>query len=374
MLNAKVVFFDARDTLGEVDRPGHLVPYRPTTQKLLEGVKSFGLRIGVITNLPEDLTADQGKDMILKAILSQNQETGALLTIGDFIPRQNIITNKDAKASKPDPIIYEYAAKTLGVNLDECLFIGENLIENLGAALAGMRHQLKPCPPGREFQPALEGKIGQSPVDSGRQFQAFLEHEHLLGGRIFAAGNAIGLWIDSLTTGKEPPLDRGKWISPPVVLVPENLRRAISYFVHLIEHFADQVHLKAEEAMIEVAIACGMDPKKGQWVVDQHDQARAYWAALEVASRRIQFGDDDDRFYALLDFKQTINAFVKLFEAHAIREDFQLYTEAGRHFNDSDDALVLNILMHSGPSDITPYVGMVARMETLLKIPSPPVD
>ena len=28
----KVVFFDARDTLGEVDRPGHLVPYRPSTE------------------------------------------------------------------------------------------------------------------------------------------------------------------------------------------------------------------------------------------------------------------------------------------------------------------------------------------------------
>jgi len=31
----EVVFFDARDTLGEVDRPGHLVPYRPSTEKLL---------------------------------------------------------------------------------------------------------------------------------------------------------------------------------------------------------------------------------------------------------------------------------------------------------------------------------------------------
>ena len=53
-----VVFFDARDTLGEVDRPGHLIPYRPSTAQLLEAVSTqLKLRIGVITNLPADVTA-----------------------------------------------------------------------------------------------------------------------------------------------------------------------------------------------------------------------------------------------------------------------------------------------------------------------------
>jgi hypothetical protein len=56
-----------------------------------------------------------------------------------------------------------------------------------------MGHQLKPCPPGREFLPALQSKLGGSPVDSGRQFEAMLEHEHLLGERIFACGAVMRL-------------------------------------------------------------------------------------------------------------------------------------------------------------------------------------
>jgi hypothetical protein len=363
----EVIFFDARDTLGEVDRPGHLIPYRPSTEKLLEGVKALGLRIGVITNLPADISAEQGKDMLVNAVLSQDQASGKVITIGDYIRREDIVTNHEAGKDKPDPAIYEFAAKKLGVAAERCIFMGENLIENLGAFLAGMRNQLKPCPPGREFQPALQGKIGASPIDSGRQFEALLEHEHLLGERIFACGDAIGKWIATLVEGKAPSLDQGKWISPGTVTLPEPLRRAMAHFVHLIEHFADQVHLRAEEAMLEVAVACGMDRKDGQWVFDQHDQARAYWAALEVAWRRIQYGDADDRFYALLDFQKTIEAFVVLFTAHAVRENDQTYVLAGSFFSDSDDALVLNIIEHTGPSDITPYVGMVERMEDLLK-------
>ncbi|HET6942480.1 MAG TPA: HAD family hydrolase [Sphingomicrobium sp.] len=364
----KVVFFDARDTLGEVDQPGHLVPFRPSTEKLLEAIKALGLRMGVITNLPADVTADQGKEMVLTAELSQDPVSSEVRTIGNFIPRENIITNHEAGADKPDPKIYHYAAKQLDVKPHECLFVGENLIENLGAALAGMEQQMKPCPPGREFLPALQSKIGASPTDSGRQFEAMLEHEHLLGERIFACGAEIGKWLRKLTDGKAPPLDKGKWISPPEVKVPLKLYQAMAYYVHLIDHFADQVHLTAEERMLEVAVACGMKPTDGQWVFDQHAQARAYWRSLDVAWRRIQTGDDDDRFYALIDFQRTVEAFVDLFKAHAVREDNQMYPKAGKFFNDSDDALVLNIIQHTGASDITPYIGMVERMEKLLKI------
>jgi hypothetical protein len=297
--------------------------------------------------------------MVFTAELSQDPVSSTIRTIGDFIPRENIITNHEAGADKPDPKIYRHAANQLGVKPQECLFVGENLIENLGAALAGMEQQMKPCPPGREFLPALQSKIGASPTDSGRQFEAMLEHEHLLGERIFACGAAIGKWLGTLTDGKAPPLDQGKWISPPAVDVPTELNRAMAYYVHLIDHFADQVHLTAEERMIEVAVACGMEPKRGQWVIDQHAQARAYWRALDVAWRRVQTGDADDRFYALIDFQRTVEAFVYLFIAHAVREDDELYPGAGSFFSDSDDALVLNIIQHTGTPDITPYIGMV---------------
>ncbi len=373
----RVIFFDVRDTLGEVDRPGHLVPYRPSTEELLEATSQMGVKLGVITNLPDNVSDEQGRKMVAEAVLSQDAKTGAYNTIGKYIPTANIITNHQAsaalgkKVNKPFKEIYQFAAKTLGVDPSECLFIGENLNEAVGAEIAGMRAKRKECPPGRDFAPALVGKLGASAVDSGRQFQALLEHEHLLGERIFACGDEIGAQIRKLVEGKEPPLDKGKWISPTPVKVPDNLQRAMAYYIHLIDHFADQVHLHAEEAMIEVAVACGMDPKHGEWVINQHEQARAYWQCLNVAWNRILNGDDDDRWYGLVDFERSVDAFVYLFKAHAVRENFQLYTEAGNFFSDSDDALVLNIVQHSGPSDITPYIGMVERMEALLGIPSP---
>lgn len=207
------------------------------------------------------------------------------------------------------------------------------------------------------------------------QFVALLEHEHLLGDRIFACGEAIAVKIAKLTEGKAPPLDQGKWISPAKIdMVNDNkeLRRAMAFFVHLIDHFANQVHLQAEEAMVSVAVACGMEPKDGEWVINQHNQARAYWNCLNIAWQRVADGDDDDRWYALVDFQKTIEAFVFLFEAHAVRENFQFYEKAEEFIKDSNDALVLNILQHSGPSDISPYISMVGQMEALLGIPSPP--
>ncbi|CDX20160.1 conserved hypothetical protein [Mesorhizobium sp. ORS 3324] len=365
--NQMVVLFDVRDTLGEVDRPGHLVAYLPSTQKLLEGVKALGARVGVITNLPADVSDEQGRDMIVTTELSLNN-TGRQVTIGDFIPRDNITTNHEAKADKPSAEIYGFAARKLGVSPGQCVFVGENYLECLGAELAGMKSLLKPCPPGREFLPALQGKLESSPTESGRQFEALLQHEHLLGERIFTIGIAIADGLDHLVEGRVPTEVADAWTSPPPTALPDDLRRGMAYFVHLIDHFADPVHLKAEEAMIEVAVACGMDRRKGQWVFDQHDQARAYWSAIDVAWRRVQFGDDDDRFYALLDFTALARSFVRLFRAHAVRENNQLYPMAGSFFSDSDDALVVNLIQHSGAADITPYIGMVERAEALLSI------
>jgi hypothetical protein len=309
--------------------------------------------------------------MVVKALLSEDAKTHKPNLIGKYIPRKHIVTNKAAGVGKPDPAIYQFAAKALGVDPSECLFVGENMGEVIGARLAGMQAERKQCPPGRDFAPALVAKIGASAVDSGRQFQALFEHEHLLGERIFACGEAIADGLDKLVDPGAVKLDLGRWQSPPKVKVPDDLRRAMAYFVHLIDHFADQVHLRAEESMLEVAIACGMDPNNAQWVFNQHEQARAYWNCLDVAWRRILKSDDDDRWFALLDFSRCVRAFVFLFKAHAVRENDQTYTEAGQYFNDTDDALVLNLISHFGPADITPFVGMVERMEQLLKLPSP---
>ena len=93
----KAILFDARDTLGEVDSPGHFIPYRPSTAQLLDGVKNqIKVRIGIITNLPSDQTAEQGHRMIREAELSQDPKTGKPLTIGDYVDDRDIITNHEA--------------------------------------------------------------------------------------------------------------------------------------------------------------------------------------------------------------------------------------------------------------------------------------
>jgi hemerythrin-like domain-containing protein len=341
-----VVFFDLRDTLGEVDRPGHLVPYRPSTEKLLTAMRQVvGVRVGVITNLPADVTPEQGRRMIAEAVLSQ--QDGNPVRLGDFIDPQGIVINHEVGVSKPDPRIYARAAEQMGVQPERCLFAGENLIEVLGAAAAGMKAQLKPCPPGREFLPSVITRMGETAKDSGRAFEAFLEHEHLLGERIFECGARI---VDGLKGMTSPE-------------IPANIRTAMAMLVYLTENFADRVHLQAEEAIIPLAVARGMDPRRGQWVFDQHEQARAYWKAMSTAWRRIQGGDPDDTAFAIGDFWRCTEAFVLLFRHHAERENDELYPEMGRHLNDTDDTLIMGLLQGVGFPDMTPYVAIVEAME-----------
>ena len=84
----------------------------------------------------------------------------------------------------------------------------------------------------------------------------------------------------------------------------------------------------------------------------------------------IEMGDADDRWFAVNDFYRTARAFVFLFKAHAVREEHETYPIAGSYFNDTDDAMVMNLVSHFGPPDITPFVGMVERIEQLLGLPS----
>jgi hemerythrin-like domain-containing protein len=353
-----IIFFDIRDTLGEVDRPGHLEPYRPSTEKLLTGMRDVGLRVGLITNLPPGV---DGREMVEGAVLSQDGDK--LTRISDFVEPDALITNHDAGADKPDPKIYRYAADKVGVPIERCMYVGENLIEVIGAKAAGMRAELKPCPPGREFMPAPITGFAPKEHDSGRAFEAFLEHEHLLGDRIFNCAKVIA---DRL----KPAEESGERIEDGVF-------DAMGILIYLLDNFADQVHLKAEEATVPLAVARGMDPASVQWVFDHHDQCRAYFVALTVAYRRIERTERDpkvdDYTHAVDDFRRNAYGFVALMVHHAERENNELYPEMGTYFSDADDTLVVNIISHTGPADITPYVSLVAAMEGQLGIPSPPM-
>jgi len=134
------IFFDIGGTLGELaPATGDLVPF-PSSAGLLTAVKAaIGVRVGVITTLGR-LSNAEGKALLEHAGLA------------GFLDPHGFVSEHDAGGTaKPAPAIYRFAAEAVGVPVGRCLFVGENLVEVLGAKAAGMQAVLKPCPPGREL-------------------------------------------------------------------------------------------------------------------------------------------------------------------------------------------------------------------------------
>ncbi|MGH9213700.1 MAG: hemerythrin domain-containing protein [Acidimicrobiales bacterium] len=192
------------------------------------------------------------------------------------------------------------------------------------------------------------------PIDAvlgGRSFEEVLEQEHLLGERIFDCVNRICTWIRAL---------------PEADPLPADLRSAMGTLVYLTTNFVDAHHLRAEEAIVPLAVARGMDASTATWMFDHHDQARAYFACLDVAWRRMQRDDERDRPLALDAYVRSAEGFVRLFELHGLREDAELFPTVGRYLDDTDDTLVLDIMSHISPTDPRPYVALVGAMEVAL--------
>jgi HAD superfamily hydrolase (TIGR01509 family) len=131
-----IAFFDVGNTLGSagVTRDGHLtLALFPTTLPMLKAMKeTLGLRVGIISNIPEEMTIGQFQSVLLSAGLFE------------LIDKNCTVTSRDAGASKPDPRIYEFAAQRAGVPAHRCLYVGETEAEVLGAIAAGMSGVLKP--------------------------------------------------------------------------------------------------------------------------------------------------------------------------------------------------------------------------------------
>lgn len=330
----EVIFFDIRDTLGEVDRPGHLVVYRPSTEKLLDSMKNVvGVRIGVITNLPQGVTAQDGRKML--------EEAG----ITAYLDEKGLVINHEAGASKPSAKIYQFAAQQVGVPVDRCMYVSENLIEVIGAEAAGMKTLLKPCPPGREFLNAPLPATPATPTYSGRVFELLFEEEHLLGKRIVGCAIKIVQAIEA----NQSPLPTA----------------SMNMLVYLVKYFIDPFHhRKEEEIMFPLALARGMSPELIKSTVIEHDQGRAYFKAMETALHRISSGDQR----ALFDFRICTTGFIELYKAHGKYEDDTLFPAIGKVLTDSDDSLLINLVQQRGPADLTPYLGLIQDMEKELGI------
>jgi FMN phosphatase YigB (HAD superfamily) len=126
------VFFDIGGTLGDRDAAGRLVPFDDSVALLRAARDTLGLRVGVITNLPDTLGDDQIRRML---------EAAGLLP---FLDPRGLVTNHAAKADKPDPQIYEFAARQLDLPVESCLYVGEDADEVEGAVAAGMSGVVKP--------------------------------------------------------------------------------------------------------------------------------------------------------------------------------------------------------------------------------------
>jgi hypothetical protein len=333
----RAVFFDIRDTLGIVDRRGHLVKYKPSTDELLAAMREVvGLRIGLITNLPDNVSSEDGKAMV--------KEAG----IWEFLDAGGWVTNHDAGVAKPAPGIFAFAARQMGLPPDQCLFVGENLIEVIGAQAAGMRAMLKPFPPGREF---LHKPITPAPPDgksSGRLAEVLLEEDHLVGKRIVGAAIKVSerLAGDAATA-----------------MADRSLLRAMGLLVWLTLNFVDPFHhRKEEEVLIPFALARGLDPGACDWVAVEHDQGRAYFRAMDLALRRVRQGDAK----ALGDFAHSVRGFIELYKEHGRKEDDELFKTLGDLLTDADDALIVDLMARIGPADPTLYLGVIAELEAEL--------
>lgn len=133
------VFFDIGGTLGDRDAATGGFSAFPSSRRLLADLRHLGLRIGVITTLGS-LTNDDARALLESAGLAPFLDMDALVSEHDV-----------NETAKPAAAIYEFAAEKAGVPIERCLYVGESLIEVIGARVAGMQALLKPCPPGREL-------------------------------------------------------------------------------------------------------------------------------------------------------------------------------------------------------------------------------
>lgn len=330
--NERVIFFDMRNTLGVVDRPGHLIKFRPTTDYLLRMVRDkIGVRVGIITNVPPGIDA---RKML--------EDAGIL----EYIEPNGLVSTQDAdvlaaKGEKPNAAIYEVAAKRMNVPIEHCLYVGENLVEQLGAWAAGMSMGHKEFPPGGDFMREAITRDSVTPQSSGRLSEYLLEEDHLVGKRIVGCAFKIKTKLEEGTSVAE-------------LLAP------IGRLVWLTKYFIDPYHhRKEEEVLMPFALIRGIKPEAMAWVHLEHEQGRAYFRSIELAATRLQNGDMN----AVPELAALCGAFGNLYKEHGRKEDDLLFKLIGEKLTDKDDPLIVGLIQRIGPVDLTLYIEMIEAME-----------
>ena len=126
----EAVFFDVSGSLGKM-AGDKFVAFESTFELLTVMRRVLCLRLGIITNLPDGMPAITIKQLFIDAQILK------------FFDPHGFITNLDARAAKPDPHIYRYAAQQMGLAPSQCLYIGGERDQVEGACAAGMAGILK---------------------------------------------------------------------------------------------------------------------------------------------------------------------------------------------------------------------------------------
>ena len=131
----RAVFFDIGNTLGSVSVKSEkfkLDPFPSSTAMLRCFGQTLHVKVGIITNVPPEMTDEQVRGLL---------DAAGLLR---FIDSAAIVTSRDAGISKPAAAIYHFAAHQVSLPIAQCLYIGDDPQEVAGAQQAGMAGLLKP--------------------------------------------------------------------------------------------------------------------------------------------------------------------------------------------------------------------------------------
>ena len=116
-----VVFFDLGETLVTAPRR-----WLPGARELLRSLQHKGLRLGVISNTGDLQSRQEILDLLPPDFEQQPFESSLLLF------------SSEVGTEKPDRAIFEAAVARAAVDVSECLYCSENVVETLMAQQVGL--------------------------------------------------------------------------------------------------------------------------------------------------------------------------------------------------------------------------------------------
>lgn len=98
--------------------------YTPAAREIIDTVKACGLRVALATN------------PIFPAMATERRIAWAGLSTADF---ELVTTYENSRFCKPNPAYYRDVMQTLGVCPEECLMVGNDVVEDMVAQTLGSR-------------------------------------------------------------------------------------------------------------------------------------------------------------------------------------------------------------------------------------------